>query len=86
MASTDASSLSAPPKQEATLTPLGQRLVLALRHVAQQHDELQMAVRGFERYLRKNPIADEDIRGGLNTIREHIALILDDAPSEVTQA
>jgi hypothetical protein len=84
MASPDASSLSAP-RNEATLTPLGQRLVLALRHVAQEHDELQMAVRGFERYLRKNPIADDDIRGGLNAIRTHIAVILDE-PAEVTNA
>jgi hypothetical protein len=84
MGSTDASSLSAP-RNEATLTPLGTRLVLALRHVAQEHDELQMAVRGFERYLRKNPIADDDIRSGLNAIRAHIAVILDD-PAEVTNA
>jgi hypothetical protein len=79
------SSPSVQPKQESTLTPLGQRLVLALRHVAQEHDELQMAVRGFERYLRKNPIADDDIRGGLNAIRQHIAVILDE-PAEVTNA
>lgn len=66
------------PRKEATLTPLATRLVMALRHVAQEHDELQMAVRGFERYMRKNPISDEDMRGGLETIRDHIALILDE--------
>lgn len=80
----DPDSSRSAPRKEASLTPLAQRLIMALRHVAQEHDELQMAVRGFERYMRKNPISDEDMRGGLETIREHIALILDEPPALTT--
>lgn len=72
------------PRREApALTPLGTRLVLALRHVASQYDELQIIVRGFEKHMRKHPFKDEEIRGGLEAIRAHIDIILDDGPRVV---
>lgn len=60
------------------LSPLAQRLLAALRHMAEEHDELQMVIRGFERHMRKRGIPDDEIRGGLESIREHINIILDD--------
>lgn len=69
---------SAQPNRDKELTPLAQRLIMALRHVAQQHDELTMVVKGFERYMRRNGISDDDIRGGLVALREHIDIVLSD--------
>lgn len=65
-------------KRETELTPLAQRLVLALRHVAEQHDEAVMVVKGFERYMRRNGMPDDTIRDGLLMIRQHIDAVLDD--------
>ena len=84
MESSDGSSRSVQRKAETPLSPLATRLVMALRHVAEQHDELQIVVRGFEKHMRKNPFADEEIRSGLGAIRSHINLILDDVHDEVT--
>lgn len=84
MESSEGSSLSVQPKKESPLSPLGTRLVMALRHVADQHSELQMVVRGFEKHMRKNPFDDEEIRSGLSAIRAHINVILDDVSHDVT--
>lgn len=58
------------------LTPLAQRLLGALRHLAKEHDELAMPVRGFEKYMRRNPLSDEDIKGGLEMVRDYIDVVL----------
>lgn len=80
MSSPDASHLSRP-RSEQPLSPLAQRLIGALRHLAEEHDELVMVVKGFERHMRKHPFDDDEITSGLESIRAHITLILDDAPS-----
>ena len=74
------------PRKDAPLSPLAQRLVLALRHLAEEHDELVMVVRGFERHMRRNPFADDEIRGGLSAVRAHIDLILDDRTHDAIDA
>jgi hypothetical protein len=84
MESSEGSSLSVQPKDESSLSPLAIRLVMALRHVADKHSELQMVVRGFEKHMRKNPFDDEEIRSGLGAIRAHINAILDDVDVTAT--
>lgn len=74
-----------PPKDEPKpLTPLQARLIGALRHVAEEYDELRMIVGGFERHMRKNPYTDEEIASTLTTVRQHIDLILQDEPKTHT--
>ena len=65
------------------LTPLQTRLLMGLQHLASEQDELQPVVSGFVRYMRKHPIPDEEIRGGLESIASHIRVILDDEHSAV---
>jgi hypothetical protein len=65
-------------REDKALSPLAQRLVGALRHLSDDHDELTMVVKGFERYMRKNPLSDEDILGGLTSVRDHINIVIGD--------
>lgn len=59
-------------------------MIGALRHVAEEYDELRMIVGGFERHMRKNPYTDEEISSTLQTVREHIDMILSDEPKAET--
>ena len=88
MASPDASSLSSQrSKSEAkALSPLAQRLVMALRHLASEHDELTMVVRGFERYMRRTGLADDVIRDGLLAIKDHVDKVLAEPATDADNA
>jgi hypothetical protein len=78
LTSEDASSLSPQRKNSVPLTPLAQRLAQALLRLADEHDELQLVVRGFVKHMSKNPFDDEEIRSALVNVREHIDVILAD--------
>lgn len=68
------------------LSPLATRLLLALNQLASEHDELTVPIKGFERYMRRSSVPDDTIRDSLNTVRQYITVILDDADADSDNA
>lgn len=57
------------------LSPLAQRLSLALEHIAGSDPRLAMISRAFAKHLRKNPIADDELLAALDWVEAMVTMV-----------